>query len=326
MRPNFLVRVLASLAIVPAWTASTPAYAQQRRGGGGGSNIAGQFLQSLGNSMQQPGYRPPAGTQPPLGGSNVGRHTLIGNTSVGGMQGPRPPATGASPYIGPSNLGGFNNPGNFNSSGLANAFGGQPAYRPSPYQGYQQPPYQPSPYQGYQPSQYQPPQQASAGPNPGQAYQIPALYANQAAGSVITWGSYRYLIGSDGTMTLYNGPATAMAAAASGVPTQSQAAGSPTPGGRYQIPAQHAGATPGSQVTYAGYTYVVNNDGTMTAFNVPGQNDANVEQVATGPVPGKRYQIPAEHAGSAPGSLISYGGNSYVANNDGTMTAFTSPK
>lgn len=258
--------------------------------------------------------------RPLSAGPNRGPYNLVGSSSLGGMQGPRPPAT-AAPYLGPSNMGGFNNPSNFNSGGLANAFGGQPLYQPSPSQGYQQPQYQgyQPPYQGYQEPQgyQQPTQTASGGPIAGQAYQVPAQYANHPAGSVVTWGAYRYRLGGDGTMTWYTGPAVA---------EHRQTAGGPTPGERYQIPAEHAGTAPGSQVVYAGYTYVANNDGTMTAFNVPGQKDANVEQVATGPVPGKRYQIPTEHASAAPGSLITYGGNNYVANTDGTMTAFTAPQ
>ncbi len=40
----------------------------------------------------------------------------------------------------------------------------------------------------------------------GQRYQIPAQYAGTPAGYVINYGGRNYLSGSDGTMTLYNGP------------------------------------------------------------------------------------------------------------------------
>jgi hypothetical protein len=195
---------------------------------------------------------------------------------------------------------------NFGNGGLSNAFN-QPQY----------PQYQAQ----YQQPQYQQTQQVSGGPNPGQPYQIPTQYANYPAGSVVNWGRYRYQLGSDGTMTSYTGPDQA------GPTTNTQqTSGGPAPGKRYQIPAEHAGTAPGTQINYAGYNYVANDDGTMTAFNTPGQDDANGQQADTGPVPGKRYQIPAEHASAKPGSLITYGENKYVANDDGTMTAFTSPQ
>lgn len=40
----------------------------------------------------------------------------------------------------------------------------------------------------------------------GQRYQIPDQYAGTQPGYVITYGGRNYLSGSDGTMTLYNGP------------------------------------------------------------------------------------------------------------------------
>jgi len=33
-----------------------------------------------------------------------------------------------------------------------------------------------------------------------------------------------------------------------------------------------------------------------------------------------RYQIPAQFAGSAPGTTVNYGGANYVINNDNTMS------
>ncbi len=38
-------------------------------------------------------------------------------------------------------------------------------------------------------------------PKPGQRYQIPAELAGTAAGTIVTYGNAKYLIGNDGTMT-----------------------------------------------------------------------------------------------------------------------------
>lgn len=78
---------------------------------------------------------------------------------------------------------------------------------------------------------------------------------------------------------------------------------------RYQLPAQYSGYAPGSQLTYGGASYVVNQDGTMSP--------------ATRPLPApavQRYQIPAQYAGAAPGSVINYGSASYTINSDRTMS------
>lgn len=39
----------------------------------------------------------------------------------------------------------------------------------------------------------------------------------------------------------------------------------------------------------------------------------------------QRYQIPAQYAGAAPGSSVSYGGANYVINTDNTMSPYTGP-
>jgi hypothetical protein len=46
-------------------------------------------------------------------------------------------------------------------------------------------------------------------------------------------------------------------------------------------------------------------------------------QVATGPVPGVRYQIPPQWAGTAAGYVVNYAGYNYLVGNDGTMTYYT---
>ncbi|SIO39807.1 hypothetical protein SAMN05444166_4368 [Singulisphaera sp. GP187] len=317
MKPSSLFRVLTILATLPAWVDSTPAHAQGRggygrSGGNDAANVAGQILRGINQGLQQQQGNYPR-QQPPLGGSSLGGlqgqrpqypSYNLGGSNLGGLQNQRG-GIGATPYINPSNMGGMSPVNNFNNGGLSDAFGQQPQYQ------------QPQQYQNplYQQPQYQP--QVSGGPNPGQPYQIPAQYANYSAGTVINWGQYRYQLGSDGTMTSYTGPAQTSTS------TNSQpTAGGPTPGQRYQIPAQYAGTAPGTQVNYGGNRYIANNDGTMTAFtDSGGSDDSAVERISTGPVPGQRYQIPAEHAGTAPGAEISYGGNRYVANTDGTMTA-----
>lgn len=328
MKTRSMFRTLALFAALPAWAyTATPAHAQGRGGYGGRSggndaaNIAGQILRGINQGMQQQGTYPPR-QQPSLGGSNLGGlqgqrpqypSYNLGGSSLGGLQNQQGGGIGATPYINPSNLGGMSRVNSLNNGGLSDAFGQQPQYQPQ----YQQPQYQPYQNQAYEQPQYQPQQQGSGGPNPGQAYQIPSQYSNYAAGTVINWGQYRYQLGSDGTMTAYTGPAQARTS-----PNSQPSSNGPTPGQRYQIPAQYAGTTPGSQVTYGGNRYIANNDGTMTAFTESGgANDSALERTATGPVPGKRYQIPAEHAGAAPGTEVSYGGNSYIANTDGTMTA-----
>ncbi len=85
---------------------------------------------------------------------------------------------------------------------------------------------------------------------------------------------------------------------------------------RYQLPAQYAGAAPGSPVSYGGANYVVNADGTMS----PG-TAAPAPPVNSSP----RYQIPPQFAATAPGSVVGYNGASYVINTDGTMSPSNNP-
>ncbi|WP_406698101.1 hypothetical protein V5E97_04510 [Singulisphaera sp. Ch08] len=215
------------------------------------------------NRMDQ---TPQPGSPAPLGGS-----------SMGGLQNRQEGGYGSTPYIGPSNRGGINNANAFNGSGLSNAFGNQ---------------FQPQP-------QYQ----TLGAPAPGQPYQIPSYYANYAPGTVITWGRYRYQLGSDGTMT----------------------SAGPIAGQPYQIPAQFANQPPGTVVTKGRFRYLLGNDGTMTAYNgpVPPTTGTEATQTSNGPTPGERYQIPAEHANAAPGSVFTYNGHNYVVGKDGTMTALS---
>jgi len=84
---------------------------------------------------------------------------------------------------------------------------------------------------------------------------------------------------------------------------------------RYQLPAQFAGAAPGSVVSYGGASYLIGNDGTMTAYSGPDQPPSNTRTGSTGAVASQRYQIPAQYAGTAPGYVISYGGRNYLTGN-----------
>lgn len=177
---------------------------------------------------------------------------------------------------------------------------GQPGYGQPGYAqpGYAQPGYA-QPGYGYQQRRlgYFQPQQSAP------RYQIPAQNAGAAPGSAISYGGANYVVNGDGTMSpaaSAPNPNSAPAPVASNTP-------------RYQIPAQNAGAAPGSTIAYGGANYFVNNDNTMspaTAAPAPAVPPANA----------MRYQIPAQYSGSAPGSTVSYGGANYVVNADNTMS------
>ncbi|WP_020467051.1 hypothetical protein [Singulisphaera acidiphila] len=222
----------------------------------------------------------PAHAQQRRGGAGASGGNGLRNTT--GQPSSMAP-TGPAP-LGGSSMGGFQNGGlsgigginRLDNGGLSNAFGDPPQY-----------------------------QQTLGAPIPGRPYQIPSQYANNAPGTVITWGRYRYQLGSDGTMT----------------------SAGPIPGQPYQIPAEYANQAPGTVITKGRYRYLLGNDGTMTAYvgPEPRQTGAETQRPSTGPIPGERYQIPAEHANAAPGAVLTYHGNNYVANKDGTMTALASP-
>ena len=100
---------------------------------------------------------------------------------------------------------------------------------------------------------------------------------------------------------------------------------------RYGLPPQYAASAPGSKVSYGGANYVVNADRTMSPAAAAAQPaataavqptaDAAVRSAAVQPsLAASRYLIPAELAGSGPGTTVSYGGANYVINNDNTMS------
>jgi hypothetical protein len=159
-------------------------------------------------------------------------------------------------------------------------------------------------------------QPAYTGPVSGQRYQVPSGYESYAAGTTINYGGASYVIAGDGTMTVYT------AAQQAAVSTQPASSG-PISGQRYQVPAEFATSAAGTSVTYGGHKYLINNDLTMTAISDNDPAATQNGQDPAKPTPGKRYQIPAEFANSAPGAVIAYGNYKYLANNDNTMTAFS---
>jgi len=196
-------------------------------------------------------------------------------------------------------------------------------YQPQPTGAYYQPQptgayYQPQPTGAY----YQPQQQVT-GPIAGQAYQVPAEYANTAPGYVITYGGANYLVGDGGTMTPYSGPVSQPATSTTDTTTTAAATG-PIAGQRYQVPAANAGAAPGSLLAYHGYNYLVGSDATMVLYIDSSANKAATEAFV--PVPRQKYQIPAEFAEEAkPGDVLTYNGYDYRINADKTMTVRGTP-
>jgi hypothetical protein len=135
-----------------------------------------------------------------------------------------------------------------------------PSYYPLGGSAYQRP--QPGYYQRPQPGYYQQPQQPASGPAWAQRYQLPAQYAGTAPGSVVSYGGANYIVGNDGTMTAYSGPAQTPA-------TTQPAASGVVANQRYQIPAEFAGTASGYIITYGGRNYLTGDDGTMTLYTGP---------------------------------------------------------
>jgi hypothetical protein len=144
----------------------------------------------------------------------------------------------------------------------------------------------------------------------GARYQLPPQYAGSAPGTTVSYGGASYVINADRTMS------RAALPAANAV--------------RYQLPPQYAGSAPGTTVSYGGANYVVNADRTMSPAAAGVLPPAGLPSAAlpaaalpaaVQPSPAAtRYLIPAELAGSGPGTTVSYGGASYVINNDNTMS------
>jgi|GEM_PF-1753894 len=317
MRFRLSAPALIAPAVLLAGSMGSPALAQN--GGNQGVDIANQILRAIGNGIQQSSGYPRPQPLPPQGGGNLG----------GIKPGVHSYPSYAVPNINGSNVNGLG-PMNMPGGGFNDAFGTRPQYQPQFQPQYQQPQYQPQYQQPqYQQSQYQTPYQpqyqpqyqastsapASSGPVAGERYYVPSQYAGSSAGSVITYGQYRYKVGSDGTMVLYTGSTSTS--------SSKPKSGPPTPGERYKIPVNYLDAPPGKRINYFGYAYLTNNDGTMTALDASESFTDTFQEDNTpeGPVPGKRYRVPDEHAGAAPGSVVTYGGYRYVVNDNGTMTS-----
>ncbi len=199
-------------------------------------------------------------------------------------------------------------------AGSLPAGGYDPGYAPQggyDQQGY----YQQQPQQGFyqqQPQQtYDPQYQQTSMTVPNQRYQIPAGFEAYGAGTTINYGGASYTATGDGTMTAWAGAA--------------QGASQPAVGQRYQVPTGYEAYPAGTTINYGGAGYVINGDGTMTAGSAslaqPAAATSPAASTAAGPVSGQRYQIPAQYATSAPGSIITYADHKYILNNDATMTA-----
>ena len=312
------------------WLAN-PVLAQVSRNNG--SDFGRQFLQALGNNLQQQYQQNQQMNQPGQfngGGFNGVRTERQVHIGPGGR---KVYSYKQVPSLGGSNLNGINNSKIPRGGGFGDAFGPGVQYQP----GYQ---LNGSNLNGIRPMgmvgggfsnafgagpqyqyHYQPQVQAStsapvsSGPVAGERYYVPSQYAGSAAGSVITYGQYRYKVSSDGTMVLYTGSTSTS--------SSKPKSGPPTPGERYKIPVNYLDAPPGKRINYFGYAYLTNNDGTMTALDASESFGDFFQEDNTpqGPVPGKRYRVPDEHAGAAPGSVVTYGGYRYVVNDNGTMTS-----
>jgi hypothetical protein len=134
------------------------------------------------------------------------------------------------------------------------------------------------------------------GPVPGQPYAIPQGYESYSPGSLITYGSYNYVIQDNATMLLADSQDSSGTddgtADDDSVPVDTTA---------YQIPPGYEDAQPGSQISYGGNDYTVLSGGTMMMCN-PGYSIMD----------GTLYQIPPAYAGAGVGSIVTYGGFSYL--------------
>ena len=72
------------------------------------------------------------------------------------------------------------------------------------------------------------------------------------------------------------------------------------------MPAGYEAYGAGTVISYGGFSYVIQGDGTML-LQQDGDSGAGWQNI-DGSFPEQPYQIPADFAGSAPGTVISYGG------------------
>ena len=94
---------------------------------------------------------------------------------------------------------------------------------------------------------------------------------------------------------------------------QAPAAGQP-----YQVPSGYEAYGPGTLINYGGYSYVIQDNGTMLlAANSQPSGDETARAQAS--AAGQPYQVPSGYETYGPGTLINYGGYNYVIQSNGTM-------
>jgi len=93
----------------------------------------------------------------------------------------------------------------------------------------------------------------------------------------------------------------------------------PVAGQPYQVPGAYAAYAAGTAITYGGYRYVIQGDGTMLLAS----QAADPSPPADAQGAGQAYQVPDGYAGTAAGSVINNGGASYAIGLNGTMVLVT---
>jgi len=146
------------------------------------------------------------------------------------------------------------------------------------------------------------------GPIAGQPYQVPAGYEAYGAGTLINYGGFNYVIRGDGTMLL----------------AQQTVDPSTDPGSSddqaYQVPAGYEAYGAGTRISYGGFDYVIQGDGTMVLAQQTGDT-----LVDPGPPDGQSYVVPGGYESYGAGTLIDYGGINYVILGNGTMQLAKKP-
>jgi hypothetical protein len=95
----------------------------------------------------------------------------------------------------------------------------------------------------------------------------------------------------------------------------------PVAGQPYAIPQGYESYPAGTLITYGGYNYVAQGNGTMLLAGNPDNStpDDSSPGDDTVPIDTTAYQIPPGYENAQPGSQISYGGNDYTVMSGGTM-------
>jgi len=140
------------------------------------------------------------------------------------------------------------------------------------------------------------------GPIAGQPYQVPAGYEAYGAGTLISYGGFNYVIQGNGTMLLAQ---QTVDTSADPGPSDDQA---------YQVPAGYEAYGAGTLISYGGFDYVIQGDGTMVLAQQTGDPSAD-----PGPPDGQSYVVPNGYEAYGAGTLIDYGGFNYVILGNGTM-------